>query len=300
MGRYSFGVLVFVQMVKKMIKRYIESEETIILNVLTCMVDAETCESLKMSKEHDPERKRTLLVFTHVDRNEVDSTLVNKYHQCQNDHGFDENRIFFVRNRTMTENQSKTDLAQVQQNEMKFFESKKNGYHGILSSCLGSQQLTKTLVEIQKEKILETLPSIKEKLTQKILQLDSELDSLPNMIENENEAMLQLCDVIGKLFDSLIHARDGMVNTLVGESVSNKNSMGKNGDDDRYADDGYGDEDEYICSQTLSMYESFEDKIRLIRKPKDFISEESLDELRRLNHQSRGFPALPGITLCFV
>lgn len=46
--------------IKKLILRFIEKSETIILVVVPCNVDIATTEALKMAQQVDPEGKRTL------------------------------------------------------------------------------------------------------------------------------------------------------------------------------------------------------------------------------------------------
>lgn len=51
----------------KLIKQYIESELSIILAVVTANADMANSDSLKIAKEVDPEKNRTLAVVTKVD-----------------------------------------------------------------------------------------------------------------------------------------------------------------------------------------------------------------------------------------
>ena len=54
--------------ISKMIRHYIEPEESIILNVLSAQVDFPTCESIVMSAKADKSGMRTLAVVTKSDR----------------------------------------------------------------------------------------------------------------------------------------------------------------------------------------------------------------------------------------
>mmetsp|Transcript_42059 Transcript_42059/g.68245 ORF Transcript_42059/g.68245 Transcript_42059/m.68245 type:complete len:84 (+) Transcript_42059:390-641(+) len=58
------------EQIGKMIKKFIEPKETVILNVIPSTVDLSTSESLKLSKEVDPDGVRTLAVLTKADRAE--------------------------------------------------------------------------------------------------------------------------------------------------------------------------------------------------------------------------------------
>ncbi|GBG67565.1 hypothetical protein CBR_g694 [Chara braunii] len=55
------------EQVTRMIRHYIEPEETVILNVISATVDFSTCESIRMSQEVDQTGERTLAVVTKID-----------------------------------------------------------------------------------------------------------------------------------------------------------------------------------------------------------------------------------------
>ena len=65
--------------IRNMARRYIEQEQSIIVNVLNCTNEAANAESLKLSKECDPERRRTLLVLTKVDLYNDAGLVFRKY-----------------------------------------------------------------------------------------------------------------------------------------------------------------------------------------------------------------------------
>ena len=74
------------EQIKSLIRRYIENEEAIILCVIPCNVDIETNGALKMAREADKQRRRTLGVMTKPDlvdkgaeKNVVDNVRNNRY-----------------------------------------------------------------------------------------------------------------------------------------------------------------------------------------------------------------------------
>lgn len=56
------------EIISGLIDSYIASPETVILNVIPATVDFATCESLTMSRKHDPDGNRTIGVVTKIDR----------------------------------------------------------------------------------------------------------------------------------------------------------------------------------------------------------------------------------------
>jgi interferon-induced GTP-binding protein Mx1 len=55
------------EQISRMIMKYIEPQESIILNVLSATVDFTTCESIRMSRQVDKTGERTLAVVTKAD-----------------------------------------------------------------------------------------------------------------------------------------------------------------------------------------------------------------------------------------
>ena len=55
------------EQISGMIMKYIEPQESIILNVLSATVDFTTCESIRMSRQVDKTGERTLAVVTKAD-----------------------------------------------------------------------------------------------------------------------------------------------------------------------------------------------------------------------------------------
>ena len=159
-----------------MTKRYIQSEESIIVNVLNCTQESANAKSLMLSAQVDKNRTRTILVLTKIDKENYGKNLVNKFHNFIKNDKFPENRIFLVRNRTSKENDDENEiisLKQVQVNEQKYFQDHKDDLFEIPQSSKGSKQLIKRLVEMQKERILSILPNLK-KINDKIFDLNAE------------------------------------------------------------------------------------------------------------------------------
>eukprot|EP01084_Bolivina_argentea_P279219 477337_1 len=124
-----------------MVKRYIKSEQNIIVNVLNCTNEAANAESLKLSKQVDPERKRTLLILTKIDMY-TDSGLTNKFNTLITKENFPKTRVFLVRNRTQKENEEEIPLKVVQNNEINYLKQRQD-LSDIPMSSKGSIELTK-------------------------------------------------------------------------------------------------------------------------------------------------------------
>jgi len=103
-----------------MINHYIKKEETIILNVLQCGDDAQTCESMKLSLEIDKEWNRTLLVYTKIDKEDI-SSILSKYNNLVESYSVPKDHVFFVKNRSPKDISEKLSLQDAQEEEQLYF-----------------------------------------------------------------------------------------------------------------------------------------------------------------------------------
>eukprot|EP01084_Bolivina_argentea_P279218 477336_1 len=190
-----------IKAIKDMVKKYIEGEQSIIVNVLNCTNEAANAESLKLSKDVDPERKRTLLVLTKIDMY-VDSGLTRKFNILIRKENFPQDRVFLVRNRTQKENEENVSLHRVQQNEIKYLEQRKD-LSRIPPCCKGSIELTKCLVKIQKNKMFEILPNLRETINNKIDKLELEKEQFVYQPLTVSECRSEFRKILKKLFEML-------------------------------------------------------------------------------------------------
>ncbi|CAH8388319.1 unnamed protein product [Eruca vesicaria subsp. sativa] len=173
------------EQVSAIIKKYIEPQESIILNVLAATGDFSTCESIRMSKQVDKKGERTLAVVTKADvqpqglleKVTADDVNIGLGYVC-------------VRNRVGDET-----YQEAREQEESLFKK-----HPLLSKIdqdiVGIPVLAKKLVEIQATMISRCLPDIVMKIDQKLDKSIIELSKLPEVITCEREAWMTFTDII--------------------------------------------------------------------------------------------------------
>ena len=236
-----------------MVRKYIESAESIIVNVLNCTNEAANAESLKLSKEVDPKRARTLLVLTKVDQF-TDSGLAQRFNTMITKEGFPPNRVFLVRNRTQKENDDGISLNEVQRREMEYFRDR-DDLNGVPDSSKGSAHLTEMLVSIQREKLMEVIPKLRRQIDSKIRELETERKQFANIPLTKSECRRALWEILRHLFErltALIRAESGVCGSGMEEDMA--------GHDDSKSDVLVdAEEKQYVCSKTWDFFQKFKD-----------------------------------------
>nr|XP_020645003.1 interferon-induced GTP-binding protein Mx2-like [Pogona vitticeps] len=187
--------------IKKLIKTYIDRNETINLVVVPCNVDIATTEALKMAQEVDPEGERTLGILTKPD-------LMDK--------GTEGNVVNIVRNlviplkkgymivkcRGQQDIQSNLTLASATQREREFFENHK--HFSMLwkekraTIPLLAEKLTSELVQ----HISKSLPTLEEQISFQLQKASDEMRRYgKGMPKTEGEKLYFLTDKI-QLFNA--------------------------------------------------------------------------------------------------
>ncbi|WZZ09699.1 hypothetical protein YC2023_095620 [Brassica napus] len=173
------------EQVSAMIKKHIEPQESIILNVLAATCDFSTCESIRMSKQVDKKGERTLAVVTKSDvqpqgllkKVTADDVNIGLGYVC-------------VRNRVGDET-----YQEAREKEEELFKK-----HPFLSKIdkdiIGIPVLAKRLVEIQAKMITRCFPDIVTKIDEKLGNSILELNKLPEVITCEREAWMTFTDII--------------------------------------------------------------------------------------------------------
>ncbi|KAL1209087.1 Dynamin-related protein 4C [Cardamine amara subsp. amara] len=181
------------EQISGMVMKYIEPQESIILNVLSATVDFTTCESIRMSKQVDKTGERTLAVVTKADmapdgllqKVTADDVSIGLGYVC-------------VRNRIGEETYEE---ARVQE-ELLF------RTHPMLSlideEIVGIPVLAHKLMLIQATMISRCLPEIVRKINQKMEIAVLELNKLPMVMASSGEALMVLMDIIGSAKESLL------------------------------------------------------------------------------------------------
>ncbi|XP_010510940.1 PREDICTED: dynamin-related protein 4C-like [Camelina sativa] len=181
------------EQISGMVMKYIEPQESIILNVLSATVDFTTCESIRMSKQVDKTGERTLAVVTKADmapegllqKVTADDVSIGLGYVC-------------VRNRIGEETYEEARI----QEELLF------RTHPLLSliddDIVGIPVLAHKLTQIQGMMISRCLPEIERKINEKMEISILEFNKLPIVMASTGEALMALMDVIGSAKESLL------------------------------------------------------------------------------------------------
>ncbi|GBG59145.1 hypothetical protein CBR_g32162 [Chara braunii] len=186
------------EQVTKMIRHYIEPEESIILNVISAAVDFSTCESIRMSQEVDKTGERTLAVVTKVDRAADGLYERIKENAVHVGLGF-----VLVRNRTETDR----SYEDARRKEELFFEKNSSLAPLREKGMLGVAALAEKLTTIQGERVARSLPKIRQQLGELLAERTGELARLPRGISSEAEA--------GSLLFSLVSSKTEILQRLM-------------------------------------------------------------------------------------
>ncbi|KAL1527928.1 hypothetical protein AB1Y20_009301 [Prymnesium parvum] len=217
------------QLILGMCRRYAEPPESILLNVVSAMVDFSTSAALQLSQELDPTCQRTLLCVTKVDQYR-EKGLHTKLQCAARAMRIRREHIFAVRNRTKEENEQNLPLAEVRALEREaFFEntelilgSKSAGYG------LGVDSLSKKLVEFQLERLTLTLPTTAHRIADRLGELHERIAELgapqPDAMGSKIEALQLIDRCVHRLHDErtgqLTHASAARLDeSAVGEIV---------------------------------------------------------------------------------
>eukprot|EP00038_Savillea_parva_P017783 m.21510 g.21510 ORF g.21510 m.21510 type:complete len:383 (+) comp3903_c0_seq1:283-1431(+) len=171
--------------IRTMYGTYMKPEETIMLNVVSAMVDFSTSESLQLSRELDPHGDRTLLCVTKCDQH-TEPGLPDKVKRASDQMKIPLSRIFCVRNRSQMENDGSVTLATTREQETRFF-SERDEFAVLPMESLGTDSLSKHLVQTQVDRIVSTLPSTERKVTERLHEFDEELTKLGGFPQTEAE-----------------------------------------------------------------------------------------------------------------
>ncbi|CAN6857249.1 unnamed protein product [Brassica oleracea] len=181
------------EQISAMIMKYIEPQESIILNVLSATVDFTTCESIRMSRQVDKTGERTLAVVTKADmapegllqKVTADDVSIGLGYVC-------------VRNRIGEETYEEARM----QEELLF------RTHPMLSlideEIVGIPVLAQKLMHIQATMIARCLPEIVRKINMKMETAVLELNKLPMVMASTGEALMTLMDIITSAKESLL------------------------------------------------------------------------------------------------
>lgn len=158
-------------------------EESILLNVVSAMVDFSTSASLQLSRKLDQEGGRTILCVTKVDQH-VEEGLKDKIEAAIKLMSLRPDHVFPVRNRSQKQNNDKMPLVEVRELEASDLRKLSSEDENPPSFGSGFPALSKRLVEIQHEQILKTLPHTRKAIGNQISCLQDQLNILGEPLDN--------------------------------------------------------------------------------------------------------------------
>eukprot|EP00928_Gymnodinium_smaydae_P001874 TRINITY_DN10670_c1_g1_i1.p1 TRINITY_DN10670_c1_g1~~TRINITY_DN10670_c1_g1_i1.p1 ORF type:complete len:411 (-),score=72.98 TRINITY_DN10670_c1_g1_i1:56-1288(-) len=195
--------------ITNMYKRYMTPEESILLNVVSAMVDFSTSKSLKLSRDLDSLGRRTILCVTKIDQH-TDPGLVDKIGKAAEQLHLPPEHVFCVRNRSQPENDEEVDLAEARKREEEYFRSHRE-FEKLPTTSLSVSALSRKLVALQYDKIQATLPVASSKIHARIMELDKALAELGPIMSTAAEcrSLFQ-----GRLASSLQTLRDESIGRI--------------------------------------------------------------------------------------
>ncbi|KAK9047831.1 hypothetical protein SSX86_033207 [Deinandra increscens subsp. villosa] len=182
------------EQISGMIMEYIKPDESIILNVLSALVDFTTCGSICMSRSVDSTGQRTLAVVTKCDQCPDESDLLNKVNTNAVNIGLG---YVCVRNRIGDET-----YGEARTKEATLFEQ-----HPLLSkidkSMVGIPALAHRLVQIQSVIISKCFPDIIKNINEKLNASVLNLNKLPRSFASIPDAMVAFMQIVVSFKETL-------------------------------------------------------------------------------------------------
>lgn len=164
------------EVTKNMVESYIKDPNMVVLVVIPATDDFGNAEALKLAKEHDPHGTRTLGVVTKSDLVKSDSDIVQRIKMEGKNIQLE---LGFIALRCRTPSEVKKGVTRVA--AMGAEESLFNT-HPLLSQLMASQwglrKLVSQIVSVQAERVETFIPEIKQLLSTRLMDAESELERL--------------------------------------------------------------------------------------------------------------------------
>ncbi|XP_020279385.1 dynamin-1-like protein isoform X2 [Pseudomyrmex gracilis] len=171
--------------IRELVLQYICSPNSIILAVVTANTDMATSESLKLSKEVDPDGGRTLAVVTKLDLMDAGTDAIDIL--C--------GRVIPVKlgiigvvNRSQQDIMNNKSIKDALKDEATFLQRK----YPTLANRNGTPFLAKTLNRLLMQHIRDCLPELKKRVDTMIAQYQALLNSYGEDIEDKSQTLLQI------------------------------------------------------------------------------------------------------------
>ena len=197
-------------LIMKMCHHYMAPEESILLNVVSAMVDFSTSASLQLSRDLDPSGERTMLCVTKIDQHH-EAGIGTKLGDAIVRLKLRPQHIFAVRNRSQAENDDALPLIEARAIERTALEANAELNDGAREQSygLGVAALSKMLVQVQFERIHKTLPEVGQRISKKLGALKHELAELGDNPTGDHECRMLAHRLIEQYSDRLKFERNG-------------------------------------------------------------------------------------------
>ncbi|KAL0131090.1 hypothetical protein PUN28_002583 [Cardiocondyla obscurior] len=171
--------------IRDLVLKYICSPNSIILAVVTANTDMATSESLKLSKDVDPDGRRTLAVVTKLDLMDAGTDAIDIL--C--------GRVIPVKlgiigvvNRSQQDIMNNKSIRDALKDEATFLQRK----YPTLASRNGTPYLAKTLNRLLMQHIRDCLPELKNRVNTMVAQYQTLLNSYGGDVEDKSQTLLQI------------------------------------------------------------------------------------------------------------
>lgn len=241
-----------------LVKKYISSEQMIILCVVPAVDDFANSEAIKFAKSVDPHGKRTLGVATKVDLCKSDTKIAEKLRGEGNNVKLDLGFVA-VRNRSPEDIIRGTSIAKLRELEKNFFET---SYHfiGVDHQYWGIDTLINRISELQMKAVDDFIPKMVITLQNKIQELKLNYQGLAPEFHNDVQKVQHMLKIIISV-------------------VSEFKSLAKS------VDDCMEDNHLHISPRTYEKYTKFADKLK--ESQPDFSSEEFAEKVKVAIEESK-------------
>ena len=181
-------------------RNYMKHDETIIVNVVSAMVDFTTSASLKLSNDFDRNSDRTILCVTKIDQY-IEKGFQGKINDALKTLNINPNNLFLIRNRTQEEVEMKSSIEETRRRELELF-ARSEELRDFPNNMKGIRALSKKLVSIQEKHIVQIMFKNHDKLIKMRNNLLSEKKKLGRDYESEYECLTVLQQRLGDIFST--------------------------------------------------------------------------------------------------
>ena len=193
-------------LVRSMCLKYVSKAGTIVLAVTAANTDLANSDALQMAREVDPEGNRTIGVLTKLDLMDPGTDAMDMLN----------GRVIPLRlgyigivNRSQADIKNRVSIRDALRKEAAFFQN--HASYRSLASRMGSGFLSKMLNKILMRHIRDCLPDLKSSITNMLIELDNELQSLgmPYAATDKAGKSEQLLHLIARFSTNFNNAIDG-------------------------------------------------------------------------------------------